>query len=429
MNQKEKHILIRKFIDIGIIQHGDFTLKSGIKSPVYFDLRKLYSHPKLLNEIVTLIHDKIVTNNSVTDLVCGIPSAGIPYATSYSLLYNLPMILLRKEEKEHGTKKRLEGIYLEGQSVLMIEDVITTGSSLIDGCQALKDVGLDVKMIVVIIDRRQNKSDICGCQIQSLLTMEDILGFYELPIDMINRKLTHPLAQKLWNIILEKRTNLCFSIDVPDDYTYFFTLINIVADKVCMIKIHPDIFTKYEFMNELRQLALKKNFLILDDRKYADIGSIVSRQFTCNKYKYGTIDSVTVHSIFGQTSINGLVEGGCDGCFLIAQSSAIDNLIDNKYIDNTISLANSNLGAVAGFISQTKVANDNFLYLTPGVHVSSNGDNLGQGYRTIDDAIIRDCCDVIIVGRGIYQSDNIAEEVKKYSKTGWNALLTRYNDT
>ena len=436
MNLPEKIELIKKFIDIGVIQYGNFTLKSGQKSSVYFDLRKLYSHPKLLKDVISAIHDKVSDCTRIANLVCGIPNAGVPYATAYSLMYGLPMILLRKEKKEHGMGKRLEGDYLDGQSVMIIEDVVTTGGSLLEGCQALKEEGLDVSVVVAIIDRRPEdklSEGLGGYEFKSLLTIGDILEYQKLPLTMYNRVLTHPTALKLWNIILEKQTNLCVSIDIDDTYSgNIYNMILSIADNICMVKVHPDIFRKIDFMKQLIKLAEEKKFLIMDDRKYADIGSIVSRQFFNNRALYGGIvDTMTVHSIFGQSTLDGLVNGQekckCQvGSFLVAQSSAPDNLIDNEYTNNTVSLANSNMNSVAGFISQKKIAGSSFLYLTPGVHFSATGDELGQGYRTVEDAICRDECDVIIVGRGIYKAHDIEEAALNYRQAGWKALVGRY---
>jgi len=149
----EHQSLITSLYDIGAIQFGEFTLKSGQISPIYLNLRKIISYPTLLQLVANAIWEKIKTYHS--DLICGVPYTALPIATCLSLNYNLPMIMRRKEKKDYGTKQTIEGVFKAGQSCLIIEDVITTGSSILETANELETVGLKIKNVVALIDREQ----------------------------------------------------------------------------------------------------------------------------------------------------------------------------------------------------------------------------------------------------------------------------------
>ena len=411
-----KSKLIQSLQKINVIQYGSFTLKSGLISPYYFDLRKLYSHPQLLSDIVRQIGMLVMDANSSIDLVCGVPLAGIPLATTFSILFNKPMILLRKDRKDHGTKNLIEGIYKAGDRVLLIEDVTTTGSSILEARLALEAEDLIVQTIATVIDRRASAG---GLVIKSLLTGNDILdASIGIPQKMWDRKFGNNFAKRLWDIMLAKNTNLCYSMDVAD-----LDFVEEIADYICLLKVHLDIYhsSSHRDLQNLEAISTRKNFLILDDRKYADIGSIVAHQVSSN-HIFG-IKSCTAHSIFGQSTLDGL--RSVEGCFLIAQSSAQNNFITPDYTTRTHQLAESNQKLVSGFITQSRIGGEAFLYLTPGVHLTETADDLGQGYRSVEDAVKRDGCDVIIVGRGIYKAQDRAVAAKQYRDLGWKYLIQR----
>jgi uridine monophosphate synthetase len=411
--------LIKDLINIGAVKYGNFTLKSGATSNIYFDLRQIYSHPDLLKKIVKLICER----DHTYDLVCGVPIAGIPYATAYSLETNTPMIILRPTKKEYGTGKLIEGKYSQGKTVLLIEDVTSTGASIMKAKKQLEQEGLIVYM-TTIIDRRLTIDKPCnplGDTIDAFLTMKEIESL--LTMKDFNRQFHNPVATKLWNIMNTKKTNLCLSLDEHLDSN----LLSEIGNYICLLKIHCDVGLLNIDISILEKLAELKNFLILDDRKYADIGSIVTEQL--KNCPLSTVHSATVHSIFGQSTLDGLFQSSkISSCLLIAQSSAKDNFIDDTYTKKTIQLANKNASKIAGFICQQAVDKDsNFLYLTPGVSHTLSNDSLGQQYRSIEDAIIRDKCDIIIVGRSIYKSDDPVATAKLYTEIAWKALQSTEN--
>lgn len=143
--------IITSLYQIQAIQFGDFTLKSGQKSSIYINLRKIISYPTLLRDIAQQIWEQIKATNP--DLICGVPYAALPIATCISLEQNIPMIMRRKEKKEYGTKQTIEGVFNAGQHCVIIEDVITTGGSIIETADDLKAAGIVVTDVVAFTGR------------------------------------------------------------------------------------------------------------------------------------------------------------------------------------------------------------------------------------------------------------------------------------
>jgi len=168
--------LIFKLHEIGAIQFGSFTLKSGLISPIYIDLRLMVSYPYLLHAIAKAMWQKI--DHLSFDLLCGVPYTALPIATAMSLMHNKPMIMRRKEVKEYGTKKIIEGEFKAGQHCLVIEDLITSGSSILETISPLEQNGITVHDAVVLIDREQGgpkKLQEKGYRLHSVLTLSSLL--------------------------------------------------------------------------------------------------------------------------------------------------------------------------------------------------------------------------------------------------------------
>lgn len=145
--------LARALRDIGAIQVGEFVLASGQKSHYYVDLRVLVSAPVLLAQVARQYARHV--RRLKPDLVAAVPYAALPIATAVSLHTGVPMIYVRKEPKTHGTARRVEGRFRPGQRAVVIEDVVTTGGSVLRAVEILRAAGLVVEDAIVFLDREQ----------------------------------------------------------------------------------------------------------------------------------------------------------------------------------------------------------------------------------------------------------------------------------
>ncbi len=172
--------IILQLYDIGAIKLGNFTLKSGIVSPIYIDLRESISYPKLLQAIAEEMWKK--TAHKKFDRICGVPYTALPMASYLSIKYQCPMVMRRKEAKDYGTKKIIEGVFQKDHNCLVLEDLITSGASIMETITPLEDVGMKVTDIVVFLDRQQGglqKVEEKGYKLHSVITLEEVLDILQ----------------------------------------------------------------------------------------------------------------------------------------------------------------------------------------------------------------------------------------------------------
>ncbi len=162
--------------DIEAVKFGNFVLKSGINSPIYFDLRRIVSFPSLMIKIADLMWDQI--NQLSFDLVCGVPYTALPIATAISLKHDIPMVMRRKEAKDYGTRQMVEGVFEPEQNCLVVEDLVTSGGSVLETVEQVEAADLEVTDIVCFIDREQGgkrKLDHSGYNLHACITITEIL--------------------------------------------------------------------------------------------------------------------------------------------------------------------------------------------------------------------------------------------------------------
>jgi uridine monophosphate synthetase len=167
-------------LSAGCIKFGEFTLKSGLKSPIYIDLRQIITYPRLLQQIAEAYLP--ILRPLSFDRIAGLPYAAIPIATAISLAGTFAMIYPRKEAKSYGTKAEIEGEYHAGETVVVIDDLATTGGSKFEAIEKLTGAGLVVKDVVVLIDRQSGAKESLAqadYSLHAVLTIGQLLEYWE----------------------------------------------------------------------------------------------------------------------------------------------------------------------------------------------------------------------------------------------------------
>ncbi len=174
--QHEPHRdLILQLYDIGCIIFGDHVQASGATFPYYIDLRKIISIPQIFHKIVTAYGE--ILQDLEFDRIAGIPYGSLPTATGLALRLERPMIFPRKELKAHGTGRLIEGHFQPGEKIVVVDDIMISGNSVMEGADKLKSVGLQVEDIVVFIDHERGVKDKLqehGYRGHSVLTLTEI---------------------------------------------------------------------------------------------------------------------------------------------------------------------------------------------------------------------------------------------------------------
>lgn len=168
--------LLEELMQIGVIRTGSFELKSGVISPYYIDLRRAISYPHLLIQMSDHLYKKI--EKLSFDMLCGVPYAALAICTGISLRHNTPMIMMRKESTDYGTRQMIEGVHHINNKVVIVEDVITSGKSILNVAQILRNHGLIVQDSVVFLDREQGGREYLpsfGIQVHPVLTISHLL--------------------------------------------------------------------------------------------------------------------------------------------------------------------------------------------------------------------------------------------------------------
>lgn len=180
MDKEQRNKLIDHLLDSGCVRIGEFTLKSGLISPIYIDLRAIISDPHLLRSIGNAYLPLLEPLHF--DRVAGLPYAAIPISTAICLAGNYPMIYPRKEVKAYGTKAEIEGQFSEGETAVVIDDLATTGGSKFEAIEKLRGAGLKVTDVVVLIDRESGARQglqLLGVRMHSVFTLTQMLNYWE----------------------------------------------------------------------------------------------------------------------------------------------------------------------------------------------------------------------------------------------------------
>ena len=177
-----KKDICRGLVETNCFQLGEFTLKSGKKSPFYIDMRKIQSNPAFLSKVGAAyagLCSKVAAGSGAAS-IAGIPLAAVPLATAASLQSGLPLIYPRMSVKSHGTGKLVEGSFKEGDRTVLLDDLITTGLSKIEAADILKKAGIIVEDLVVLLERgKQGREDMekAGIRLHSFLQVHELFDY------------------------------------------------------------------------------------------------------------------------------------------------------------------------------------------------------------------------------------------------------------
>jgi len=471
--------LIMRLSEIEAVKFGEFKLKSGLISPIYVDLRVIVSYPDVLASVAACMWEVLKANGAEFDNMCGVPYTALPIATCMSLDNQVPMLMRRKEVKDYGTKKAIEGAFHAGQTCLVVEDLVTSGMSVMETVEPLEQVGLKVTDVVVLIDREQGGAARLAAnnlRLHSVLPLSRVLKTLEangkMSRDLVDsvkafiaanqtgpnasgnemgaaaaapakaKRLAYgarvaltqnQCAKDLWNLMETKKTNLCVAADV-DTAAELLALADQIGPEICVLKTHCDLYPDFDhaFGSKLLALAAKHNFLIFEDRKFADIGNTVVGQYSSGVHRIADWSHITnAHIVPGAGIIDGLKQVGLPkgrGLLLLAEMSSEGTMAAGAYTEAAVAMAAKHPDFVMGFISVrpalwTAEWSRGLVHMTPGVQLGKGGDGLGQQYNT-PASVIGECgSDVIIVGRGVYKAKDPVAASAEYRKAGWDAYV------
>lgn len=163
--------------DIGAVQIGRFRLHSGRESRIYLDLRILASFPAALRQVASAYRSLLTSLQF--DLLAATPLAGLPIGTAIALEMDVPLIYPRKTAKSYGTGKQIEGRWAVGQKAVVVDDLVTSGDSILETIASLKAAGLHVGDAVVLIDRQQGGREMLeaqGYHLHAVISLPDLLS-------------------------------------------------------------------------------------------------------------------------------------------------------------------------------------------------------------------------------------------------------------
>lgn len=451
MIDAKKTLFIRKIFEKGIVRFGSFTLKDGMVSPFYIDLRSIVAYPELIKLLTEIINEN--TNLDKRSLVCGVPYGAIPVAVSYGLSTDRSIILLRKESKSYGTAKMMEGAWQEGQSVILIEDVVTSGASILESAETIKQHGLQVQDVIIFVDRSQGGVEIIrskGLHVYVMVSIFDILevlkdelGLEKVQVvkDFINNNpvkaddkekpvKAHAQLRHCLEKSVAKKSNLVLSADVQST-SALWDLCQKCAPYICGLKIHADIIQDFSaaFGQKLSRWAKDEHIFLIEDRKFADIGNTQHLQFSKGQNSISSwADLVTCHLIGGENSLKAFEETQDVALLGVVEMSSKGTLAQGQYTEACLNIMKKKSELFVGAIAQESTLPKPFLKFTPGIHLAASGDDKDQTYNSPIHAIEQQHTDFIIVGRGIYADSNPATRAQVYQETAWKnggGILTK----
>ena len=169
----DRQRLVERIRDAALLR-GTFTLRSGRVSNYYLDKYLFETQPDILQELGRRFADHV---DDTINRLAGAELGGIPLVSAAAMATGKPTVLIRNQKKDYGTSKLLEGVLLEGDRVVFVEDVVTSGGQVIEGAKVLRDAGAEVVKVVAVIDREEDgraNIEAAGLTFESLFTKTDL---------------------------------------------------------------------------------------------------------------------------------------------------------------------------------------------------------------------------------------------------------------
>ena len=165
--------LARRIAEVALLR-GEFVLRSGRVSNYYLDKYRFETQPDVLAALGAMLADRVTTR---TDRIAGAALGAVPHAAAAGMAANKPFVFIRNQKKDYGTAKQIEGVLNPGDTVLIVEDVLTTGGQVLEAVKTLKDAGAKIERIVAVIDRQEGARENiekAGIVFESLFTSKDL---------------------------------------------------------------------------------------------------------------------------------------------------------------------------------------------------------------------------------------------------------------
>ena len=165
--------LAKRIAEVALLR-GEFTLRSGRKSNYYLDKYRFETQPDVLAALGKMLADRVTVD---TDRIAGAELGAVPLAAATGMAANKPFVFIRNQKKDYGTAKQIEGVLNPGETVMIVEDVLTTGGQVLEAVKTLQEAGAKIERIVAVIDRLEGARENierAGMVFESLFTSKDL---------------------------------------------------------------------------------------------------------------------------------------------------------------------------------------------------------------------------------------------------------------
>lgn len=165
--------LAARIAEVALLR-GEFTLRSGRKSSYYLDKYRFQTQPDVLRELGKLLAERV---GPQVDRIAGAELGAVPLAAAAAMASGKPCVFIRNQKKDYGTAKLVEGVLEKGETVLIVEDILTTGGQVLEACKSLESLGVKIDRIVGVIDRMEGAREnieSAGYRFETLFTTVDL---------------------------------------------------------------------------------------------------------------------------------------------------------------------------------------------------------------------------------------------------------------